>query len=193
MSLYYDEKLKKWVNPATGPTAAAAPVPPPPKGPSSRASSGPGPSAPPMGSGPPPRAPSGPDPTSVSQPLATVPPLPSSNPGTPPANTLLRPSAQTPASAMSHPLPPSNNASRSASPALTFLPQADIPQSNEPVAQKLAPPLAPPSRPSTAVSNASDIDSLLGEPAVRKGGTMKKGRKSRNVIDVFGKKLEGGE
>ena len=50
------------------------------------------------------------------------------------------------------------------------------------------PPSAPPSRPSTAVGGGgAGIDDLLGEPQVRKGGTMKRGKKGRGYVDVMAK------
>ncbi|KAL8771326.1 MAG: hypothetical protein Q9209_003231 [Squamulea sp. 1 TL-2023] len=49
------------------------------------------------------------------------------------------------------------------------------------------PPSAPPSIPSTAVGGGGGIDDLLGEPQVRKGGTMKRGKKGRGYVDVMAK------
>ncbi|KAL8756839.1 MAG: hypothetical protein Q9199_002649 [Rusavskia elegans] len=55
------------------------------------------------------------------------------------------------------------------------------------LASSSGPPSAPPSRPSTAVGGGGNIDDLLGEPQVRKGGTMKRGKKGRGYIDVMAK------
>lgn len=50
------------------------------------------------------------------------------------------------------------------------------------------PPSAPPSRPGTGLGNASDIDDLLGgPPGPRKGGTVKKGKRSGRYVDVMAK------
>jgi COPII coat assembly protein SEC16 len=46
-----------------------------------------------------------------------------------------------------------------------------------------APPMKPPSRPATSMSNASDLDDLLGPAAPRKAGA-KKARKGR-YVDVM--------
>lgn len=50
--------------------------------------------------------------------------------------------------------------------------------------------MAPPSRPGTSLSTASSIDDLMGAPpgpGARKGGTVKKGKKKREVVDVLAK------
>ncbi|KAL8674352.1 MAG: hypothetical protein Q9168_001212 [Polycauliona sp. 1 TL-2023] len=50
------------------------------------------------------------------------------------------------------------------------------------------PPSAPVSRPSTAIGGGvGGIDDLLGEPQVRKGGTMKRAKKGRGYVDVMAK------
>lgn len=49
------------------------------------------------------------------------------------------------------------------------------------------PPSGPPSRPGTSMSMASSIDDLLGQPAPRKGGTVKKNKKGRGYVDVMAK------
>ncbi|KAI9747197.1 MAG: vesicle coat component [Candelina submexicana] len=48
---------------------------------------------------------------------------------------------------------------------------------------------APPSRPGTSaggVKEAESIDDLLGAPAARKGGTVRKGKRGRGYVDVLG-------
>lgn len=67
------------------------------------------------------------------------------------------------------------------------LPGASGPPSGPPS----APPSAPPSRPGTGMgvsgSGGASIDDLLGVPAPRKGGTIKKGKKGRGYVDVMAK------
>ena len=166
-SFYYDPNLKKWINKKAGADAAfvAAPSPPPPKGPPSRSSS----AAPRPGG---------------RIPLGVQPPLPSSTPPPPKMPSMAQLGA----------------GSRSGTPVHAELPAAgaectanigaDITTVSE-----LAPPTisaqasasAPPSRPGTAMSTASSIDDLIGAPAARKGGTLKKGKKGRGYIDVMAK------
>ncbi|KAL9041375.1 MAG: hypothetical protein Q9180_001320 [Flavoplaca navasiana] len=124
--------------------------------------------------GPPSRAVSGasgpPMSTSASR-ISTppVPPLPSQ----PPAPIQLQ----------SHPTSGSVTPARKVSPAVPPAAAAAIDQ-----APSSGPPSAPPSRPSTAVGGgAGGIDDLLGEPQVRKGGTMKRGKKGRGYVDVMAK------
>ncbi|KAL9591057.1 MAG: hypothetical protein Q9203_000158 [Teloschistes exilis] len=170
-SFYYDKELKKWVNKRGPPPAAAeAPKAPPPRGPPSRAVSAAG--------GPP---------TSASR-TATppVPPLPSVIPGetgTPPINV----SQATPPTMDFRSGPPSrvDTPAQTASPALSMTAVAAAAGGGE----AIGPPSAPPSRPATAAGGAgkSDIDDLLGEPQVRKGGTMRRGKKGRGYVDVMAK------
>ncbi|KAL8700237.1 MAG: hypothetical protein Q9201_005555 [Fulgogasparrea decipioides] len=171
-SFYYDKELKQWVNKkGPAPAAAETPKPPPPRGPPSRAVSG--------ASGPP---------SSMSRTSTPpVPPLPSSmsqaQGGTPPVN-------------VSHPTPPASSfpsgpPSGTGTPARTASPAAMPPTAGagEQLAPSNGPPSAPPSRPPTAASGAKgiDIDDLLGEPQVRKGGTMRRGKKGRGYVDVMAK------
>ncbi|KAI4200631.1 MAG: hypothetical protein LQ350_003771 [Teloschistes chrysophthalmus] len=169
-SFYYDKELKKWVNKKGPPPAAAeAPKAPPPRGPPSRAVSA---------AGRPPAAASG---------TATppVPPLPSIIPGEmgmPPINVS---QATLPTMGFGSG-PPSrvDTPARTASPALS-MPAAATAGGGE----ANGPPSAPPSRPATAAGGPgkSDIDDLLGEPQVRKGGTMRRGKKGRGYVDVMAK------
>ncbi|KAL8661906.1 MAG: hypothetical protein Q9202_005188 [Teloschistes flavicans] len=170
-SFYYDKELKKWVNKKGLPPAAAeAPKPPPPRGPPSRAVSAAG--------GPP---------LSASRPATPpVPPLPSFIPGetdTPPINV----SQATPPTMVFGSGPPSGvgTPARTASPAVSSRATAAAAGGGE----ASGPPSAPPSRPPTAAIGVgkSDIDDLLGEPQVRKGGTMRRGKKGRGYVDVMAK------
>ncbi|CAL8583121.1 vesicle coat component [Xanthoria parietina] len=158
-SFYYDKELKKWVNKkAPAPAALEGPKAPPPRGPPSRAVSGAG--GPPMS-------------TSASRTeTPPVPPLPSQ--------------ASAPIQHQSHPPSGSGTPARKVSP--TMPPTAAMPSDQAPSS---GPPSAPPSRPPTAVGGGGggggNIDDLLGEPQVRKGGTMKRGKKGRGYIDVMAK------
>ncbi|KAL8971010.1 MAG: hypothetical protein Q9183_001261 [Haloplaca sp. 2 TL-2023] len=166
-SFVYDKELKKWVNkkdPAS--TATEAPKPPPPRGPPSRAVSAAG----------------GPPPSMSRTATPPVPPLPHSTMPT---------QGPTPPMNVTQSTPPTNNfpsgpPSGVGTPARTASP-AGLGANLAPTG---GPPSAPPSRPSTAAGGASkgsDIDDLLGEPQVRKGGTMKRGKKGRGYVDVMAK------
>jgi len=183
-SFYYDTELKKWVNKKDPKSAAAGPAatPPPPRGsPLGRASSAPG--GPPIGMGPGGAAP--PPPTlrsssGLGQNVTAAggtsdmssPPLP------PPLGRTLS----------SNSLPPRSGAGTPDSVAgLGLAPPAGV---SHPLARSVSaagegPPSAPPSRPGTALSQASSIDDLLGGPAPRKGGTVKKGKKGGRYVDVM--------
>lgn len=63
-----------------------------------------------------------------------------------------------------------------------------LPPSGPPSGAPSGPPSAPPSRPSTAMRTDSSIDDLIGLPQVRKGGTVKKGKKGRGYVDVMAAK-----
>lgn len=159
MKLYYDKDLKKWVNPDNPVAAQSAPTPPPP-----RAASGtPGPPTPGMG-------------PSASRGVSAAPPMsspPVGLPGSGPPSRAGTPASGSGAPGISSTLPPSVHASLSEGGAFGGL----------------APPSGPPSRPSTAMSNASSIDDLLGggPPAggkrAAKGAKAKKGR----YVDVMAK------
>ncbi|KAL8693642.1 MAG: hypothetical protein Q9218_001552 [Villophora microphyllina] len=164
-SFYYDKELKKWINKKGPPPAATeAPAPPPPRGPPSRAVSAAG----------------GLPPSLLGTSTPPVPPLPSVIPGhvgTPPLNV----SQATPPTMGFGPPSGTGTPARTASPALSSIAAMG--------GEASGPPSAPPSRPPTAAGGAgkSDIDDLLGEPQVRKGGTMKRGKKGRGYVDVMAK------
>jgi len=163
-SFVYDPELKKWVNKKAGGSDAtpSAPTPPPPRGPPSRSAS--------------------------ASSLASGPPRPTSSAG-PPRSSSRPPTA----------------GSRSATPDITALTQLDLPSeggmkpppfgSRPPSTVPLSasappggPPAGPPSRPATSMSNASDIDDLLGSAGPRKGGTVKKGKRGTRYVDVMNTK-----
>ncbi|KAB8416364.1 hypothetical protein FH972_024883 [Carpinus fangiana] len=124
---------------------------------------------------------------------AATPPPPRAGP---PMSRNITPSG--PPMGMSTPGPPQGPPSRIGTPGSLGLgnaPPSDtgVPPSLQHVAG-LAPPggsgppsLGPPSRPPTSMSNASSIDDLLGAPAPRKGGTVKKGKKGGRYVDVMAK------
>ncbi len=184
MKLYYDEKLKKWINP-DNPDAAlkATATPPPPP----RAGSAPGlPGAgvgPPMG---PPRSLSNLNaiPQTMGSPATGAPVIPTKAspalglPGSGPPSRAATPASNhsgsgTYPSGVSATLPPSVNASL-----------------NEGGGLGLAPSSGPPSRPSTAMSNASNpsIDDLLGPGGGGMGRKSVKGKKgAKRYVDVMAK------
>ncbi|KAI9880181.1 MAG: vesicle coat component [Pleopsidium flavum] len=164
-SFYYDPNLKKWVNKKGG-AAASAPsaAPPPPKGPPSRAVSSPPTAIPPT--------------VRPQQASTLAPRIP------------ITASTSMPSIAA---LPPSGPPSGVGTPQRTDSP---VESSNTLVPPSLAalalgpssgPPSGPPSRPTTSMSNASSIDDLIGAPAARKGGTVKKSKKGRGYVDVMAK------
>ncbi|KAI9763162.1 MAG: vesicle coat component [Geoglossum simile] len=174
-SFYYDPEQKRWVNkkaePTTpGPTA----TPPPPRGPTPRSFSGP------------------PSITSTSKPTHT--------PSAPPVPVSLMPRqpASAPPISVNGLQPPYSAPPLSRSPSIPGTPpRTDSPSGSGPTAN-LAPPTlfsgpvgsagGPPSRPSTALSDASSIDDLLGPPGTaRKGGTVKKSKTKRGYVDVMAK------
>ncbi|KAK4691268.1 COPII coat assembly protein SEC16, partial [Lecanoromycetidae sp. Uapishka_2] len=167
-SFYYDANLKRWIdkkNPDLTPAAAAPP--PPPKGPPSRAVSAAGGPRPPTTSTPP----------VPPLPMATaIPSINSTGPDQPPLQSSR---------------PPSQNHSRSQSPAVhqsenqpTETRSVSMPMATGPPS---GPPSAPPSRPGTGMSGASNIDDLIGAPQARKGGTIRKAKKGRGYVDVMAK------
>ena len=170
-SFYYDSEKKRWVNKKDPDGAAAAtPAPPPPKGPPSRVVSAAGP----------------PRPSSTAPP--PVPPLPTAM-ATPPINATR---------SMNSNLPSSNSTSQYPSPSSS--PVVNAPTSTQETSVEpnaipalsatgppSGPPSAPPSRPATGMSGGSSIDDLLGAPQVRKGGTVRKGKKGRGYVDVMAK------
>ena len=172
-SFYYDSNLKKWINKTAGETGsdAAAPKAPPPRGPPSRAVSATGLVPPPSTTPPVPALPRG----------STTPSL-SSTLNLPPIN-ITKPSN------LSAELPPS--------PTRSFSSAAALPSNTEEVSALTAMPIlapseglsssAPPSRPATAMSEASSIDDLLGQPQARKGGTVRRGKKAGRYVDVMAK------
>ncbi|KAI4125773.1 MAG: hypothetical protein LQ338_004090 [Usnochroma carphineum] len=165
-SFYYDKDLKKWVNKkGPAPAATEAPKPPRPRGPPSRAVSAAG--------GPPPASRGATPP---------VPPLPSALSG----------QTSMPPISISQPTPPPTTLDRSGAPSGIGTPaRTDSPAvttgGGSAQAVSEGPPSAPPSRPPTAVSGASSIDDLIGEPQVRKGGTIRRVKKGRGYVDVMAK------
>ncbi|KAL8751820.1 MAG: hypothetical protein Q9184_005938 [Pyrenodesmia sp. 2 TL-2023] len=161
-SFYYDKDLKKWVNKkGPAPTATEGNKAPPPRGPPSRAVSGAG--------GPPSTAVSG----GATPP---VPPIPSGLTGqttTPPIHV----SQPTPLAG-----PQSGPASRTETPARAGSPAV---AANDDRGPSGGPPSAPPPHPPTAVTSASSIDDLIGEPRARQGGTIRRGKKGRGYVDVM--------
>ncbi|KAL8791465.1 MAG: hypothetical protein Q9213_000082 [Squamulea squamosa] len=131
-------------------------------------------SKPPPPRGPPSRAVSG----------AGGPPMSrTATPPVPPLPSMLRGQMGTPPTGVSHPPSGSGTPARRASPGI--MPA----QAATHDAVSSGPLSAPPSRPSTAVGGGGGggIDDLLGEPQVRKGGTMKRGKKGRGYVDVMAK------
>ena len=176
MKLYYDEKLKKWVNPdnpdaalkatATPPPPRMGGTPAPPAGPPRSVSAAPG--GPPMGSGSPAMGP------------------PTSSPAL---------GAHTASPALGPPSGPPSRAATPASGASGSLPvSATLPPGVQASLNEGGPAsgggLAPPSRPSTAMSSASSIDDLLGAAGGagmgRKSVKGKKGGRGR-YVDVMAK------
>ncbi|KAL9121589.1 MAG: hypothetical protein Q9187_001850 [Circinaria calcarea] len=164
-SFKYDPILKKWVNPKDGASNAATPTstPPPPKGPPSRAVSV-----------------AGGTPASLGSIAGTG----GFSPPQPPGSAVPSRDASPSLGSTLSPTTPSGEPRLTLSPPL---PGASGPPSRPPSAS----PSAPPSRPSTgngvAGSGGASIDDLLGVPAPRKGGTIKKGKKGRGYVDVMAK------
>ncbi|KAI9778346.1 MAG: vesicle coat component [Geoglossum umbratile] len=175
-SFYYDPEQKRWINKKAGSTTPApAARPPPPRDPTPRSSSGP-PSI--ISASEPTRTPSAPPASAslVPPPTVSAPPIS--------INGLRPPPRGVP--------PPSRSPSIPGTP-----PRTDSPLGG-PTAG-LAPPTpfggpvssasGPPSRPSTALSDASSIEDLLGPPGTaRKGGTIKKSKAKRGYVDVMANK-----
>lgn len=166
-SFYYDPELKKWVNKKGGASSSApSATPPPPRGPPSRAVSGPAtapnptpPTTKPQASNLPPSIP-----PTASTPTPSITAFPASGPL---SSVATPPRADSPLDSGNMLVPPSLAAlaSGAGSGALS----------------------GPPSRPTTSMSNASSIDDLIGAPAARKGGTVKKTKKGRGYVDVMAK------
>jgi len=166
-SFYFDPDLKKWVNKKGGTnTSAPTAKPPPPRGPPIRAVSSPPVARNPIPAGAKPQAP-----TLISNPSAAA-------------------STSMPSIAA---LPPSGPPSGTGTPQRTDSPVESgstlVPLSLAAIASGAGagPPSAPPSRPATSMSNASSIDDLIGAPAPRKGGTVKKTKKGRGYVDIIAK------
>lgn len=162
-SFYYDPELKKWVNKKGGGAEASKPMatPPPPR------------------SGPPSRAVSG---NSVAANHALGAQLGTSLPGSGPPT---RPPTSNPQRSSSMPPPMSDVPSRASTPGIPSDGEGKAPVLQRP---NFPPSSGPPSRPSTGMSNASSIDDLLGAPTARKGGTVKKGKRTGRYIDVMAQK-----
>lgn len=167
-SFYYDPDLKKWINKKGGTdTSTPTAKPPPPRGPPIRAVSSPPVARNPIPAGTRPQAPA-----SVSNLSAAA-------------------STSMPSVAA---LPPSGPPSAIGTPQRTDSPLEPgstlVPPSLAAIASGAGaggPPSGPPSRPTTSMSNASSIDDLIGAPAVRKGGTVKKAKKGRGYVDIMAK------
>ncbi|KAI9828001.1 MAG: hypothetical protein M1819_006844 [Sarea resinae] len=179
-SFYYDPDLKKWVNKkagAEGQAHAHSPTPPPPRA-----------------SGPPSRSASGP-------PLSSRPPGLLTTQSSPMMGKGLGVGIGTPGVGGVPPLPQAQSSADSLSapsPSLTGGPPGAAASANASASGSLAPPTpaasgtpglasGPPSRPPTSMSNASSIDDLLGAPAARKGGTVRKNKRRGNYVDVMAK------
>ena len=163
-SFYYDQDLKKWVNKKGGSeaTMAAAPTPPPPKGPISRVASG---------AGGPPHGP----PSRVSSAGGF------SNSSGPPGRTPTSYPTQTGSEG-----PPSTGVS-SGPPSRTGTP-GTASDSGLPATAPTSNGEGPSSRPPTSMSNASDLDDLLGGPPApgrRAGGTLRSKKKGGRYVDVM--------
>jgi COPII coat assembly protein SEC16 len=106
---------------------------------------------------------------------------------TPPTSNPTQRSVSNPSSQMPPPPRPSSGLGtppRSESPAVED--DAPPPALVRPSLNAL--PSGPPSRPSTALSNASSIDDLIGVPQSRKPSGMKKPKKGGRYVDVMGQK-----
>lgn len=160
-SFKYDPVLKKWINPKDAATSAATPIstPPPPRGPPSRAVSVTG--------------------TPLANPGDAIGMGSFSPPQLPGSAVPSRDASPSLGSTLSPTIPAGEPRSTLSPP----LPDASGPPSG--------PPSAPPSRPGTGMgiagSGGASIDDLLGVPAPRKGGTIKKGKKGRGYVDVMAK------
>ncbi len=202
-SFYYDAELKKWVNKKASTEATATPAapPPPPKG-GPRALSGKGPPAASISLAPPgvrglssapslpnlsafpsakmmPMSDSGTSSAGPGTPARSLSPAPTSNP-----DPTSHPAPYQPTSNPSDPLP-SNAAQAFLSPNIG---SAAGGGSSGPGSASGG--SAPPSRPGTSAGGGGkeveSIDDLLGAPAARKGGTVRKGKKGRGYVDVLG-------
>jgi len=167
-SFYYDPDLKRWVNKKGGTdTSAPTAKPPPPRAAPIRAVS-----SPPVARNPIPAGARPPAPASVSNLSAAA-------------------STSMPFVAA---LPPSGPPSGTGTPLRTDSPGEPgsmlVPPSLAAIASGAGPgphSSGPPSRPTTALSNASSIDDLIGAPAARKGGTVKRNKKGRGYVDIMAK------
>lgn len=165
-SFYYDPELKKWINKKAGGASAPIPTPTPP----------------PPKSGPPSRSVSG-NSVAANHALGQ---LGSSLPHSmlaPPS----RPPTSNPQRSSSMP-PPSGPGSRAATPPRSETPGPDSDKMPPSLMPPNLPPSRPPSRPSTGMSNASSIEDLIGAPQARKGGTVKKGKRTGRYVDVMATK-----
>ncbi|EXJ80353.1 hypothetical protein A1O1_08497 [Capronia coronata CBS 617.96] len=169
MKLYYDKDLGKWVNPDNPDAAKKTATPPPPRmGGTPAPPMGPGGHARTPGSGPT----SNPNLPNMPMPMPMPPPsAPSSRTGTPAGGPSFTTNAPSPLAGLSG--PPSGTAT---------------PPPGAGPSHGLAPPPGPGSRPSTATSNASSIDDLLGPATGRKGAKGgKRGGKGGRYVDVMAK------
>ena len=165
-SFYYDPELKKWINKKAGGASAPipTPTPPPPKnGPPSRSASGNSVSAN----------------HALGQLGSSLPHSMSAPPSRPPTSNPQRSSSMP---------PPSGPGSRAATPPRSETPGPDSDKMPPSLMPPNLPPSGPPSRPSTGMSNASSIEDLIGAPQARKGGTVKKGKRTGRYVDVMAAK-----
>ncbi|OCL04094.1 hypothetical protein AOQ84DRAFT_301534 [Glonium stellatum] len=165
-SFYYDPELKKWINKKGGGASAPTPTltPPPPK------------------SGPPSRSVSGNSVVAnhaLGQLGSSLPHSMLAPPSRPPTSNPQRSSSMP---------PPSGPGSRAVTPPRSDTPGPDSDKMAPPLMPPNLPPSGPPSRPSTGMSNASSIEDLIGAPQARKGGTVKKGKRTGRYVDVMATK-----
>jgi hypothetical protein len=157
----FDPNLGKWVNKAAGAAAAPAPAatPPPPRSTPPVSTANGGPIGLGLGVPPPP-----PTPASVASlpGLTKTPPTPALGPA--------------PSMGRSASMPQTVAAMSSAAASMTGGPGS-------------GPPSRPPSRPTTSLSNASDIDDLLGPaaPRSRAAGGSTRGKRKGRYVDVMAK------
>ena len=165
----FDPNLGKWVNKAAGAAAAPAPAatPPPPRSTPPVSTANGGPIGLGLGAGggapPPPRTP------------ASVASLPGPT-KTPPMPALGLAPSLAPSMGRSASMPQTSAGMSSAAASMTGGPGS-------------GPPSRPPSRPATSLSNASDIDDLLGPaaPRSRAAGGSTRGKRKGRYVDVMAK------
>lgn len=166
-SFYYDPDLKRWVNKKGGTdTAAPTAKPPPPRAAPIRAVSSPPVARNPIPAGAKPQAPASVSNLSAAA-STSMPYVAALPPSGPPSGTGTPLRTNSPGEPGSTLVPPSLAVIASGAGA--------------------GPSSRPPSRPATAYSDASSIDDLIGAPAARKGGTVKRTKKGRGYVDIMAK------